>query len=86
MGRLLIAAIAAAGLIWKTDPVLKPVIDGMMFALIIGLMFWMGDMFSEWLYRWEAKPHWRKVRRPRRPRPRHTHQHHSGASMPLLER
>lgn len=89
MGRLFIVALAAAGVLWRIDPTWKPYIDAVVYSFGAGLMFYLGDRMEIWLSRWEAKPHWRKVktaepvkpRRPRRQRPRY-----SGAEMPLLER
>ena len=81
MGRLFIILIAVAGMIWNVDPFLRPFIDVLMGLLVAGLMFTLGDRFENWLCRWEAKPHWRKVRRPKG-----QHYHQSGATMPLLER
>lgn len=84
MGRLFIVLIAAVGTVWKIDPAMRPYIDAGITFLFCCLTFYMGDVVAGLLDRWEAKPHWKPVkkdRRPKRQRPRHC-----GASMPLLER
>ncbi len=89
MGRLFIVLIAAIGTVWKIDPAMRPYIDAGITFLFCCLMFYLGDAFSGWLDRWEAKPHWKRRRRHPRfsyYRPNYRPGHQSGASMPLLER
>lgn len=84
MGRFFIVALAAIGTVYKIDPAMRPYIDAGFLLLLGCVMFWLGDVVRSWLDRLEAKPHWRKMRTPRRQRP--VRPRYSGASTPLLTR
>jgi hypothetical protein len=81
MLHLAIVLLALAGMIWNTDPLLRPYVDVAIWLLCAGIMFTIGARFDDVLRRWEAKPHWRRVRRPRG-----RQRHHSGTSIPLLDK
>jgi hypothetical protein len=81
MLQLAIIALAVLGMIWNTDPLLRPYVDVAIWALCAGILFTMGVRFDNVLRRWEAKPHWRRVHRSRG-----RQCHHSGTSIPLLDK
>jgi hypothetical protein len=65
MDRVCIVLLAAAGVVWNVDPMLRPYIDVAMWTLFAGLMFTLGARLDDWLCHLAARPHWRRVRRPR---------------------
>jgi hypothetical protein len=81
MLQLMIIALAVLGMLSNAGPTPPPAISWVMWLLCASFMFMMGARFDAWLRRWEAKPHWRRVRRPRR-----RQHHHSGTSIPLLDK
>jgi len=59
---VVIVVLAVLGMIWNVDPLLRPYVDVAIWLLCAGIMFTMGARFDNVLRRWEAKPHWRRVR------------------------
>jgi hypothetical protein len=62
MQHLVIAALAVLGIMWKVDLGARVYVDYAMIALIAGFAFMMGAQLDAALRRWEAKPHWRRVK------------------------
>jgi hypothetical protein len=81
MLNLMIIGLAIMGMIWNVDPVARPYIDVAIWALTASLVFTLGVRLDGWLRRLAARPHWRRARRPRE-----RQSHHSGTSMPLLDK
>jgi hypothetical protein len=78
---IVIVVLAVLGMVWNVDPLMRPYVDAVIWSICAGIMFTMGARFDAWLRRWEAKPHWRRVRRPKG-----RQRHHSGTSIPLLDK
>jgi hypothetical protein len=66
MFAVVVIALAVLGVAWNIDPLLRPYVNVAVWSICTGIMLVMGARFDGWLRRWEAKPHWRKVRRPAR--------------------
>jgi hypothetical protein len=62
MLQLAIIALAVLGIAWNIDPLLRPYVNVAVWSICAGIMLVMGARFDGWLRRWEAKPHWRRVR------------------------
>jgi hypothetical protein len=62
MLQLAIVFIAILGIAWNIDPLLRPYVNVAVWVLCTGIMLMMGARFDGWLRRWEARPHWRRVR------------------------
>ena len=55
MLQLMIVVLAALGVAWNIDPLLRPYVNVAIWALCAGIMLVMGARFDAWLRRWEAK-------------------------------
>jgi hypothetical protein len=62
MLQLLIIVLAALGVAWNIDPTLRPYVNVAVWSICAVIMLVMGARFDALLRRWEAKPHWRRVR------------------------
>lgn len=49
MDKLIIAALAAVGTIWRIDPATRPVLDVVMWLFCVALALTLGARFNAWL-------------------------------------